>query len=322
MASRSEPIEQRNNREEFPEARRDLVERLYVRAGAERWQLSRTKFAAALERSVEHRFSGSRPSEREVDAYLHSLHLEDLALACACAEGDEAAWDHFVREFRPVLHAAARAIAGESAARELADSMYAELYGLESDAAGKRTRSLFEYFHGRSKLSTWLRAVLAQRHVDSLRVARRSEPLTEDVAESGAADPPAAAFALPPDPDRSRYLQLLQDALTAALAALAPRDQLRLAYYYVQELTLAQIGRLLGEHEATVSRKLERTRRDLRKQVERALRDPRDSGGLSEAQIRLCFEYALEEWPFDLTSALSARPTRASPNRARQDRNA
>jgi RNA polymerase sigma-70 factor (ECF subfamily) len=317
MASRSEPIEQRTDRKEFSEAHRDSVECLYVRANAERWQLPGTKFAATLERSVQHRFQGSQPSEREVDAYLDSLHLEDLALACACAEGNEAAWDHFVREFRPVLHAAARAIAGESAAPELADSMYAELYGLESDAAGKRTRSLFEYFHGRSKLSTWLRAVLAQRHVDSLRTARRTEPLTEDNAESGVANPPAAAFALPPDPDRSRYLNLLEGALTAALAALAPRDQLRLAYYYVQELTLAQIGRLLGEHEATVSRKLERTRRDLRKQVEQALRDPQASGRLSEAQIRLCFEYALEEWPFDLTSAFSARPVRA-----RQDRNA
>ena len=99
-------------------------------------------------------------------------------------------------------------------------------------------------------------------------------------------------------------MSLLQVALTAALAALPPRDRLRLAYYYVQDLTLAQIGRLLGEHEATASRHLDRTRRNLRNQVERALRSEKR---LSDAQIRLCYEYAMEEWPFDLTRALSER---------------
>ena len=97
---------------------------------------------------------------------------------------------------------------------------------------------------------------------------------------------------------------MLQAVLQAALAALAPRDRLRLAYYYVEGLTLAQIGKLLAEHEATVSRKLERTRREIRKQVEAALRREKK---LSDAQLRLCYEYAREEWPFDLTRALSAR---------------
>ena len=91
--------------------------------------------------------------------------------------------------------------------------------------------------------------------------------------------------------------------LKCCLADLVPRDRLRLAYYYVEELTLAQIGKLLGEHEATVSRKLDRTRADLRRCVEEALRIEKK---LSEAQLRLCFEYAREEWPFDLTRALSA----------------
>jgi IS30 family transposase len=92
--------------------------------------------------------------------------------------------------------------------------------------------------------------------------------------------------------------------LLAALGTLEERDRLRLAYYYVEGLTLAQIGKLVGEHEATVSRKLERTRREVRKHVEAALRREKK---LSDAQLRLCYEYAREEWPFDLTQALSAR---------------
>jgi IS30 family transposase len=97
---------------------------------------------------------------------------------------------------------------------------------------------------------------------------------------------------------------MMQACVTAALRDLAPRDRLRLAYYYVDDLTLAQIGKLLGEHEATVSRKLDRTRADLRRCVEVALREEKK---LSEAQLRLCFEYARQQWPFDLTRALSAR---------------
>src|SRR6202041_523295 len=77
----------------------------------------------------------------------------------------------------------------------------------------------------------------------------------------------------PPDPERDAYLAILQACVTAALGDLAPRDRLRLAYYYVDDLTLAQIGKLLGEHEATVSRKLERTRADLKLCVEAALRE-------------------------------------------------
>ncbi|MGC2707305.1 MAG: sigma factor-like helix-turn-helix DNA-binding protein, partial [Candidatus Acidiferrales bacterium] len=106
------------------------------------------------------------------------------------------------------------------------------------------------------------------------------------------------------DPDRERYLVMLQAVLQSVLAHLEPRDRLRLAYYYVDGLTLAQIGKLTAEHEATVSRKLERTRREVRKQVDAALRREKR---LSDAQLKRCYDYAREEWPFDLTRALSAR---------------
>lgn len=285
------------------------IERLYERAGASRWQLSLDEFAAALERSVAQRFRDvlSAPDAREIVAYLDGLHLEDLALAAACSAGKEPAWEHFISQFRAVLYAAARAIAGQSAAHELADSMYAELYGLEEREAGGelRRRSLFDYFHGRSKLSTWLRAVLAQRHVDSLRAAKRFESL--DTAESqveSRAEIRSASMHAMPDPDRDRFLAALQAALMEALGALEPRDRLRLACYYVDDLTLAEIGRMLGEHEATVSRKLQRALQRLRKQVEQSLRE---RTRLSPAQVALCFEYATQEWPYDLSGALSRR---------------
>jgi hypothetical protein len=58
---------------------------------------------------------------------------------------------------------------------------------------------------------------------------------------------------------------------------------------------------MFDEHEATVSRKLERVRRGLRQQVERTLRD---EFHLSEAQVSACFEYALEDTGFDFERLL------------------
>src|SRR5713226_2107978 len=73
--------------------------------------------------------------------------------------------------------AAAPSLSSGRRARDLADSLYAELFGLRS--GGDTRQSLFRYFHGRSSLTTWLRAVLAQRHVDRIRAQRRVEPLPE-----------------------------------------------------------------------------------------------------------------------------------------------
>ena len=127
---------------------------------------------------------------RASNAISASLHLEDLALAAACADGNEAAWDHFVREHRPVLYRAADAIDKTGAAREAADALYAELFGL-TERDGER-RSLFRYFHGRSSLATWLRAVLAQRYVDGLRRTRRLDPLPADEGADAQAAPTIA----------------------------------------------------------------------------------------------------------------------------------
>jgi len=289
---------------EFLSTHARLVEWLLAKTEAARWSLTRARFAEALLRSVEHRFRGASPPAAEVAAYLESLHVEDLALACACSDGAEKAWEDFVRRYRDDLHAAARAITGagggDARAHELADSLYAELYGLAQHTAQRR--SLFDYFHGRSKLSTWLRAVLAQRHVDALRAAQRTQSLGEKEEAYVAETLRAHGSPVLPDPDRAHYLDTLHAALLQALAALPARDRLRLACYYVQGLSQAEIGRILGEHEATASRHLERTRRELRKEVERALRAEKR---LSDAQIHLCFEYAMEEWPFDLSGALS-----------------
>jgi RNA polymerase sigma-70 factor, ECF subfamily len=269
------------------------VARLYARAGAGRWELPKAAFAEALERGVRHRFGLATPSAAALNAHLDALHLDDLALAVACACGIEPAWDEFVARFRPVLYRAARTVAPDDAARELADSLYAELFGLAEREGTRRSR--LAYYHGRSSLATWLRSVLAQRRIDQLRAHRRFEPLPDE-GPAAREQPPGAD-----DPKRARYLAALQESLAAAVAEMAPRDQLRLSCYYLRQMTLAEIGRLLGEHEATVSRKLARARAQLRQSVERDLEGRR---GMAAAEVSVCFEYALEGWSFEIERVL------------------
>jgi RNA polymerase sigma-70 factor (ECF subfamily) len=231
-----------------------------------------------------------------------SPYAADLELAGRCAAGDAGAWERFVLEYRPVLYRAADALDPGGGAREVADSLYAELYGVR-DGAGER-QSLFHYFQGRSSLATWLRAVLAQRYVDRLRVQRRLEPLPdEEVADARAGGSRTAAgrHGEAPDPDRDRYLSLVRQALGRAVARLSDRDRLRLGCYYVQELTLAETGRLLKEHEATVSRQLARTRVTIRNEVERQLRNE----GLTTDQIAACVASVADDpGPLDLKQVI------------------
>ena len=301
-----------------------LVERLYAQSQAARWGLTLERFSLSLERSATKRFAGESASRQKLEDYLACLHLEDLALAAACAAGCESAWEHFFATYRQYLYSAAAGITRRSAsdpyAREFADSLYATLYGRETTIGRV---SLFNHFHGRSKLSTWLRAVLAQRYIDVLRQEKRLEGLQDDEGFEKNLPAKQKANWEPVDPSRSRYLHLLAGALKQAISSLNLLDRTRLISYYLKDLTLAEIGQAMNEHEATVSRKLERIRQELKDKVVAILKSGRatENGqasqpGLDDAQIRLCFEYATQAWPFDFSHLLNSIPPRRGVSKA------
>ena len=323
----------------------DLVDRLYSEVSASPWSVSRQRFEDALERSAAKRFAACDRAEQisreKLDEFLGALHLQDLSLAAACASGQPAAWEFFVITYRGYLRTAAAAILrckpDSVSAQDLADSLFTDLYGIATSASGKsEDRSLFRYFHGRSSLKTWLRAVLAQRHIDSIRASRRFVEI-EDQSTSWSNDgvpnrervtpiDSASSFPNPahdssPDPHRSRYLALFSDALHKAFKALDPQDLRRLRFYYADQQTLAHIGRELGEHESSVSRNLDRIRRELRASVEASLRSGQFQSqngtypqtALTDEQIALCFEYAAEDAPLNFDQVFPATPASAPP---------
>lgn len=282
----------------FIDAHRDAIGRLYYRSRASEWKLGKHAFAAALLRSCVRRF-GDIASElrEEIESFLDSLHVKDLALASACLEGRDEAWRFLIGELRPDAERFARAIVRDAArAAELVDSLWADLYGLR-ERDGARDCPLL-YYHGRSSLKSWLQVVIVRREADYWRDSHPTVPLDDATeAHEGRNGTPAPLL----DPDRTGLVAALSIALGATLGALEPRDRLRLSYYYLQDLTLAECGALLGEHESTVSRNLARLRGQIRDSVERALKRIHR---LSEDQIGRCFEYAVEDWPFDLGRVL------------------
>lgn len=282
------------------------LDTLYAEAGAARWQVSPEAFAAAVAHAVARVGAAAGGESIDADTAARTLHVRDLALAMACAAGHGEAWDHFVMTFRPELYRAARAMTDEATGRELADSLYADLFGL-TERDGER-RSLFRYYHGRAKLGTWLRSVLAQRHVDLVRSRRRTASLDDD-AERPVDDRLAAPAAI--DPATRGAMRVAALAVTAALGTLAMDDRRRLAYYYVHGLKLMAIGRLFDESEATASRKLERARQALGAAIDAELSARR----LSRADVDDWAAVAREAWEGALAEALGVdRPQDPGPS--------
>ncbi len=286
--------------EQFLENYCDSIDRLYSTSNATAWHVSRKSFADALWQSFERRFGANARTVTRAEAatFLDSLHAADLALAIGCRDGDADAWRHLVATYRAPVDAFARAVLGNSSrAGEIADSLWADLYGLRG-ADGDR-RSPLAHYGGRSSLMSWLRVVVTRLEADQWRATRRMEPLHED--RDGNSSVIADGTAIP-DPDRARLLAALERSLNEALNALSPDDRLRLSYYYVQNLTLAQTAALIGEHESSASRNLARARTAIRDHVTRTLRREYH---FSDDQIGQCFEYATGDWPFDLGRMLA-----------------
>ena len=241
-----------------------LKEKLWQASGTAAWGLSREEFGRILAGAGAAQNFGLPAAEaaslEQQAAFFRGLHVADLALARVCAAGNERAWEHFVATYREPLARAAIAIAGnETVGRDLADQLYGELYGL-TVRDGER-RCPLDSYRGRGSLLGWLRTILAQRHVDQYRRSRREEPLDElDVpAPESAPETPASE------------LSLVEHAIEEVLAAREAEERFLLAAYYLDGQTLLQIARVLGVHEATVSRKLHRATVEIRKGVLRSL---------------------------------------------------
>jgi len=267
------------------------IECLYPDSGAPRYSISQDQFLQWVTAVVTKYAAGA--SESEQLELLEKLHLEELVLARACSLGNDDAWTTFLTRFRASLYESAYRIAGDDATgREIADELYADLYGIPN-TLGRRVSKL-DYYMGRGSLEGWLRTVLSQRFIDRCRSQAKTVSLDEqlDAGESFPA-PSEAATALP-DPR-------LTAALDQVLRELAAEDRFLLASYYLDQRTLAQLARALHVHESTMSRRLDRITTQIRKRVVKHLR----ASGLGQRQCDELLENTdVRDLDLDLTTKL------------------
>jgi RNA polymerase sigma-70 factor (ECF subfamily) len=251
--------------------------------------LTAEEFAEIL-REIYGRYLAPNAAEEERERFCRGLQLEDLALARACAKGNETAWNRFVTRYKTKLHEAALAIVKEqSGARELADSLCGELFGTRQTAGGDRISKLGSYT-GRGSLEGWLRTLLAQEYVNQIRRQRRLVAFDERIEGAALTSPyaPHATDARTPA------------AINDALGELPAEERFVLASYYLDGRTLQQIGRTIGAHESTVSRRLDKITRGVRKRILRALREQ----GMSAQEAQEAIDCDVRDLSVDVRSKL------------------
>ena len=90
-------------------------------------------------------------------------------------------------------------------------------------------------------------------------------------AMAATSHPLATQAAIETDMVGEQYHLAVGSSLRKAIDSLEPREKLLLAHYYYDEMTLREIGKLFGVHEATICRWLAKIQKRARKLVEKSL---------------------------------------------------
>lgn len=271
------------------------IEELWRQAHCETVDLRPDELAGAM-LTVGNRYNfglsaGLSAGRAQIGDFLRGLQLEDLALARACALGRDAAWRKFIARFRGPLTRAAVAITGsEMAGEELADSLWPEMFGL-CVRSGERVSPLAGY-SGRGSLIGFLRTTLAQRNVDR---HRRQHRETELPATELQAVPQQAI----PEP---MAVSQVRSALEEAIGILDAEQRLLLSAWFLDQRTLLDISRVIGVHEATVSRRIQR----LTAQLHEELLGRLQMKGMSRAAAEEALGIDPRDVEIDLRSLLQA----------------
>jgi RNA polymerase sigma-70 factor (ECF subfamily) len=265
---------------------------VYEKSRGQVFGLTREQFDGILG-EIARKYLPVDAAQSEIRELYTSLRVEELALARACALGHEHAWEVFLTRYREKLYDVAGYITKESsAARELADSIYAELYGTAT-RDGQRASKLASYT-GRGSLEGWLRTVMAQEHINRYRRQRRLVSLDEETEEGIQFASAESEAAIAVDPR-------VEAAVDEVLVALPSEDRFVLASYFLDERTLAEIARTLGVHESTISRKLDKLAKSLHKQILASL----GRRGMSRRQAQEALEVDVRDLRVNIRSRLA-----------------
>jgi RNA polymerase sigma-70 factor (ECF subfamily) len=265
-----------------------LVSDLFAGSGAAQFGLSLELFTRILEEAAA-KYLQPDAGTATAREFLSTLHVRELVLARACAAGNDAAWEAFLLRYREPLYEAGISIANDyGVGRELADSLYADLYGAGSSHG---VSPLLSYM-GYGSLEGWLRTIMARSFIDRYRSERRFVSLEEESDEG-------FQFAAPPPEPVASVDPRLEQATDEALDSIDPEDRFLLASFFLHGRTLAELAQILRLHESTVSRRIHKITVNLRKHILRGLM----RRGMSRRQA----DEALQTDVRDLQTNVSAR---------------
>lgn len=265
---------------------------LYARSGGSAYGLSLEEFVAILQKVVSRTEDMIGAGKEETASFLSGLKLDELVLAHGCAAGNQHAWDVFLTKYRESIYLSARSVTrNEAVGRELADSLYAELYGLGPE---QDRRSKLALYSGRGSLAGWLRMVLSQSYVNQIRAGKRLVSIEEEEDTHGTQFAAAPVENAPPSDPR------VKDAADEALAGLSAEERFLLSSYFLDGRRLAEIGRMMGVHESTISRKMEKLLTEVRKRIRKGL----ERRGMSRRQADEALEMDVRDMDLDVASRL------------------
>ena len=261
--------------------------------------------------------------QKEVEAFLDSVQVDDLFLALACSNGNERAWWEFDHQHRTYLERVARHLASSDLnAQEVVDRVYVELYGTRI-VDGRRV-SKFANYSGKGSIRGWLRTVIWHSLVDLHRASPDEvslDEMTENVGEGhahstfsesdlGGEDRMIDEISL------NRYREATVKSISAAFGGLEDHEKLLLLYYHAENLKLREISRLVENpdsplrkwfqrksakrkqdpsskiHESTIMRWLQKT---YKKVLESFNQNLASSFSLDEKEVQICLELATED---------------------------
>ena len=198
-------------------------------------------------------------AQRDPEAALARLRVEDLVLAKWCATGDARALAAFESVYRGDLQAVVTRFRRLAATDdELHQVLRIKLF---VGAAGRAPR--IADYSGFGFLQNWLRVTALRALVDVARgeKARKLEELLADEEWGDISAGPGAEAAA--RYTRAELGRAVKRAFASAVAGLAPRQRNFLRHAQVDHLTLDQIAALYGVHRATVARTLAEARAQL-----------------------------------------------------------
>jgi RNA polymerase sigma-70 factor, ECF subfamily len=203
------------------------------------------------------------PAIKETAAIgVGGLPMEDLFLACACAEDVPGAAATFERKLGPVVRRAVARVLPSSGEREEAEQRTRYHLLVRTEGGPPKIAS----YRGEGPLASWVSIAAIRLAVSMGRTATSERRLLTKTAGEAAGGNPELLLM------KEELREEFEAAVRAALARLRDRERLVLRLYLVSGMTLASIGKTFGVAQQTISRWLATARGDLLADVQNALK--------------------------------------------------